>query len=130
MRSFVLTMLFICFQKQSQHYLDRKKLDKACFHHNMAYGDCKDFKSRTLLIKYYVIKRLLWPKIQNMMDNKELLLLVFINICIKSLILVVLLKVTLCQTNNYQMNCTSQLLKKLKNVEYINLLEITYGIQI
>ena len=28
-------------------YIYQKKLDKACFHHNMAYGDFKDLTGRT-----------------------------------------------------------------------------------
>ena len=28
-------------------YIYQNELDKACFQHNMAYGDCKDLNSRT-----------------------------------------------------------------------------------
>ena len=36
-------------------YIYQNKLDKACFQHDMAYGDFKDLTRRTL-IKYYVKK--------------------------------------------------------------------------
>ena len=37
-------------------YIYQNKLDKACFQHDMAYGDFKDLNRRTVLIKYYLIK--------------------------------------------------------------------------
>ena len=53
-----------------------------------------------LLIKQYAKKHLILLKIQNMMDIKELLLRWLINFSLKRL-LVVVLKVKLCRTNNY-----------------------------
>ena len=50
----------------------RNQLDKACFQHDMAYGDFKDFAKRTAadtVLKYKAFKILL--KIQNMMDINE-----------------------------------------------------------
>ena len=32
------------------HYIYKNKLDKACFQHDMAYGDFKDLKERTIAI--------------------------------------------------------------------------------
>ena len=56
-----------------------------------------------------------------MMDIKEALLQLFINILIKSL-QVVMLKVKLCQTDNQAKNYTNQLLENLKNKKYTHLL--------
>ena len=49
-------------------YICQNELNKACFHHDIAYGDFKYFIDEYLLIKYYVIKHLILLKIQNMMD--------------------------------------------------------------
>ena len=55
-------------------YIYQNKLGKACFQHDMAYGYFKDLNRRTAADKYYVIKHLISPKIQNMMDiNLDLL---------------------------------------------------------
>ena len=49
----------------------QKELYKACFEHDMGYGD---FKEERLLVKYYMIKCLILLKIQNMIDiNVDLL---------------------------------------------------------
>ena len=45
----------------------QNELDKACFEHEMAYGDFKDLEEQ-LLIKYCVIKQLILVKIEKMMD--------------------------------------------------------------
>ena len=51
-------------------YIYRNELDKACFQHDMAYGDFKDLKRRTQSNK--VLKKpLKLQAIQNMMDIKE-----------------------------------------------------------
>ena len=49
----------------------RNELDKACFQHDMAYGDFKDFAKRTAAGKVLRVKHLILIKIQNMMDIKE-----------------------------------------------------------
>ena len=50
------------------------QLDKACFEHDMAYGDYKDLNGRTAADKYYVKKHLILLNIQNMIDiNVDLL---------------------------------------------------------
>ena len=59
-------------------YIYKNGLDKACFQHDMAYGDFKDIARKT------EIKHLILLKILNMMDIKEGLLLWFINFLIKS----------------------------------------------
>ena len=61
-------------------YIDKNKLDKACFQHDMAYGNFKDLSRRTALIKFSEIKHLILLKILNMMDIKEDLLLWFIKV--------------------------------------------------
>ena len=40
-------------------YIYQNELDRACFQHNMTYGD---FKEERLLIKYYTIKYLILLK--------------------------------------------------------------------
>ena len=34
------------------NYIYKYELDKACFHHDMAYGDCKDAAIKQLVIKF------------------------------------------------------------------------------
>ena len=76
-------------------YIYKNKLDKACFQHDMAYGNFKDLSRRTALIKFSEIKHLILLKVLNMMDIKEDLLLRFINFLIKSRKRVVLLIIRL-----------------------------------
>ena len=61
-------------------YIYKNELDKACFQHDMAYGDFKDLARRT----FSEIKHLILLKILNMMGIKKDLLLWFINVLIKS----------------------------------------------
>ena len=50
-----------------------KLLDKACFQHDMAYGDFKDLNRKHLLIMCYMITLLILLKIENMIIiNMEL----------------------------------------------------------
>ena len=60
-------------------YIYKNKLDKACFQHDMTYGDFKDLKKRTASDKFEEIKHLILLKILYMMDIKEDLLLWFTN---------------------------------------------------
>ena len=62
-------------------YIYKKELDKACLQHDMAYGDFKDLKRRTLSDK--VLRDLILLKILNMMDIKKDLLLWFAKFLIK-----------------------------------------------
>ena len=82
-------------------YIDKNELDKACFQHDMVYGDFKDFTKRTASDKFLEIKHLILLKVLIMMNIKEVLLLWFINFLIKGLRVVVLL----CyKMNNLQIN--------------------------
>ena len=82
----------------------------------------KIYLEEQLVIKYYVIKCLILLKANNMMDINVDLFQWFINFLIKSLLLVVVLKVNLCQTKNKLKNYTNQLLENLKNEKYTHLL--------
>ena len=82
----------------------------------------KIYLKEQLLIKYYVIKHLILLKIQNMMDIKEVLLQWFKNFLIKSPLLVMVLKMKICQTKNYLKNYKNQLLENLKSEKCTHLL--------
>ena len=62
-------------------YIYKNELNKACFEHDMAYGDFKDLAKRTAFDKVLRDKAF---NILNMMDIKEGLLLWFTNFLIKS----------------------------------------------
>ena len=64
----------------------KNNFDKACFQHDLAYGDFKDFARRTASDEVLKDKALNIALLQilNMMDIKEGLLLWFINVLIKS----------------------------------------------
>ena len=53
------------------NYIYKNELDKACFQHDMAYGDFKDLKRRTFSDKVLRDKAFNIAKILNMMDIKE-----------------------------------------------------------
>ena len=72
-------------------YIYKNELDKACFQHDMAYGDFKDLKRRTASDKILRDKAFNIAKNLNMMGIKEDLLLWFINFLIKSRKVVVLI---------------------------------------
>ena len=65
-------------------YIYENELDKACFQHDMAYGDFKDLKRRTFSDNVLWDKALILQKILNMMGIKEVLLLWYIYLLIKS----------------------------------------------
>ena len=52
-------------------YIYKDELDKACFQHDMPYGNFKDLKRRTQSDKVLKDKALQLQAIQNMMDIKE-----------------------------------------------------------
>ena len=81
-------------------YIYRNELDKACFLHDMTYGDFKDLSKRTASDKSLRDKALNIAKTLNMMDIKEVLLLWFTNFLIKNLWVVVLLIMKLNKTCN------------------------------
>ena len=68
-------------------YIHKNELDKACFQHDMAYGDFKDLARRTAADQ--VLRDLILLKIPNMVDIKENWLLWLIIFLIKSLQVVV-----------------------------------------
>ena len=80
-------------------YIYQNELDKASFQQDMAYGDFKDLTTRTVLIKYCIIKYLILLKIWNMMRIKGILFQWFISFLIKNF-LVMVLKMRIFQTNN------------------------------
>ena len=65
-------------------YIYKNELDKAFFHHDMAYGYFKVLARRTASDKVLRVKHLILVKILNMNDIKEGLLLWFINFLIQS----------------------------------------------
>ena len=71
------------------NYIYKSELDKACFQHDMTYGDFKNLARRTASDE--VLRDLILQKILNIMDIKEVLHLWFINFLIKSLLQVVVL---------------------------------------
>ena len=65
-------------------YIYKKELDKACFQHDMAYGDFKELARRTT--SDAILRDKAFNIAKNMMDIKEDLLLWFINFLIKILL--------------------------------------------
>ena len=72
-------------------YIYKNELDKACFQHDMAYGDFKNIKRRTASVKILRDKAFNIAKNPKYDDIKEVLLLWFINFTIKIRQIVVLL---------------------------------------
>ena len=87
-------------QTGDANYIYKNDRDKACFHHDMAYGRYKNLNKKTKYI----------------MDIKEDSLQSFTSFLIKNLRVVVL---NLCQINNLHMNFISQLLENLKDLKSI-----------
>ena len=88
-------------------YIYQNELHKACFQHDITYGDSKDLPVRTTSDKVLRDKTFNIAKIQNTTDIKEILLQWFIDVLVRNLLCfqiillpVVLLKVKLCQTKN------------------------------
>ena len=92
-------------------YISRNELDRACFLHDMAYGNFKDLARRTAFDKVWRHKAFNALKIQYMMDIKYVLLLWLISILLKSLKVVVLI-MNLNKASNQLKNYTNQLKKK------------------
>ena len=92
-------------------YISRNELDRACFLHDMAYGNFKDLARRTAFDKVWRHKAFNALKIQYMMDIKYVLLLWLISILLKSLKVVVLI-MNLNKASNQLKNCTNQLKKR------------------
>ena len=68
-------------------YIYKNELNKACFQHDIAYGEFKDLAKKKQIS--YEVKDLTLLEIQNMMDIREVLLLLLINFLIKSPLVVV-----------------------------------------
>ena len=74
------------------NYIYKNELDKACFQHDMVYGEIKDSAKRTASDKILKIKHLILLKILTILDIKrDLLILWFTNFSIKSLQAVMLI---------------------------------------
>ena len=87
---------------KDSRYIYKNELDKACFQHDLAYGDFKDLAKRTASDKVSRVKLLILLKIENMMDMTEVLLLWFLNFLIKSTLnlQIVVLKIKLHKISN------------------------------
>ena len=113
-------------------YIYKKKLDKACFQHDVAYGDFKELKRRTASDK------ILRDKTFNIAKNskydvdihQEGLLLWFIIFLIKSRNEAVLLIMRLNKIFNSLKNYTNPLLENLKKEKFIQDLDIIFGVLI
>ena len=113
-------------------YIYKKKLDKACFQHDVAYGDFKDLKRRTASDK------ILRDKTFNIAKNskydvdihQEGLLPWFIIFLIKSRNEAVLLIMRLNKIFNSLKNYTNPLLENLKKEKFIQELKIVFGVLI
>ena len=110
-------------------YIYQNKLDKACFQHEMAYGDFKVLTRRTASDKICMIKHLILLKSQNIMDINMDLLQCSISFLIKNLLrlpinllLVVVLKMRIFQTKNELNNYINQLLENSRKEKYSHLL--------
>ena len=55
-------------QTRYSRYIYQNELDRACFQHDLVYGDAKSLNKRTITDKYCVINHLVVLKIQNLMD--------------------------------------------------------------
>ena len=86
-------------ETRDSRHISQNELGKAYFQHNMTYMDFKDLPRRTVRIEYFVMKSLIFLKIQNVMDINEDLPEVFINFLITRC-LEVPLKIKLCQAKN------------------------------
>ena len=59
-------------ETRDSRYIYSNGLDKACFQHDITYGDFKDFaKKNQLLIKLDVIKHFILLKMENVIDTKD-----------------------------------------------------------
>ena len=73
------------------NYIYKNQLDKACFQHDMAYGDFKDLARRTVSDKFLRDKAFNIAKILDMMDMKEAVLQWFTRFLVKDRNVVVLI---------------------------------------
>ena len=105
-------------------YIYQNELDKACFQHDMAYGDFKDLTRRT------ASEKTLRDKAFNVAKNPKYDLgQEFIN-SLKKKLLVAVLKMRICQTSNQQKNYTNQLIENLIKEKYTHLSQTIFGVLI
>ena len=93
-------------KKQGSQDIYQNKLDKACFQHDIAYGDLKNLPRETASDKELLDKTFNTAKNSKYGGCQRGIASVVFNFFVKSL-LVVPLKVKLCQTNNYPKNSTN-----------------------
>ena len=95
-------------EKGDSRYIYQNEVNKACYQHDIAYGDFKDLSRSTIADKVLHDKAFYVAKIPNVMDINVDLLQWFINFLIKKR-LVEHLKMTLSLIKNQQKNYTNQL---------------------
>ena len=78
-------------ETRDSRYIYRKELDEACFQHDTAYGDFKDFPRRPASDKVLHNKTFNMDKNPKHDDIKEVLLRWFNNFLIKKLLMLILL---------------------------------------
>ena len=119
-------------QTGDSRYIYRNELDKACFQHDMAYGDFKDLKRRTTADNLLRDKAFNIAKNLNMMDIKEAWPLWFIYFLIKRLKAVVShLQINLyLKMSNWLKNFINLSLENLKEGKYIQHSTTIFGLQI
>ena len=95
-------------EKGDSRYIYQNEVNKACYQHDIAYGDFKDLSRSTIADKVLHDKAFYVAKIPNVMDINVDLLQWFINFLIKKR-LVEHLKMTLSLIKNQQKNYANQL---------------------
>ena len=113
-------------------YIYKNELDKACFQHDMAYGDFKDLARRTTSDKVLRDKAFNIAK-NSKHDIKMVLPLWFTNFLIKSLHVLVLIRMQinlLLIMKNKLKNYTNQLLENFKKERLFEDLKIIFGVLI
>ena len=109
-------------------YIYLNELDKACFQHDMAYGNFKDLNRRTFA------DNILHDKAFNIVKDpkydgyqKSLVSMIYKFFDRKTS--VVVLKMTIFLIKNYQKNYTNQLLESSIKERFTHLLLTTFGLQ-
>ena len=110
-------------EKGDSRYIYRNELDKACFQHDIGYGDYKDLARRTASDKVLRDKAFNIAKNPNMMDIKEFLHLWFITFLITTPQLVVV-KMKWDKVNNLLKNYINYYKIKKKNIWVVDLADM------
>ena len=111
-------------------YIYKNELDKACFQHDMAYGDFKDLARRTASDKVLRDKAFNIAKNPKYDRYQRGLASMLINFLIKSWKGVVFLIMRLNKIFNYLNNYTNQLLEILRKEKFILNLKIIFSVLI